>query len=326
MPPCITLPPRRVLLLLTTLLAGALAASAAQAQAQVVQQLRLANARIKDHANGILSLMAYSVVPDLASSNLQIKNGSTANPSVFMTQLGGGDSISKSLPLYLEGAIAASRYDPTFIATDGNETRRLPTRWNTVTGTGGVGWDFPITDELVFRPIFDIALGTVASDLRLAQAFVNYKTDLDLDFLDGGTLNAYGLGGAVMLDWEHIRPDYQVDVELRYSDIRLRTFKSSAAVEGEASARTANLYARYRAPTGLYTLDRPLRYVLEFSHSHYMGSQADVLGFDYLTTLGLGLEWDTSKYSSLVTRARAVMRYVFGNNVEGVSLGLAVSF
>jgi hypothetical protein len=305
-------------------LAGAMFASSASAQ--LLTGLR--NARIKQHADGILSLMAYSVVPDLASSNISIKNGSTENPSVFMTQLGGGDTISKSIPLYLEGAIAFSRYDPTFIASAGGETRQFPTRWNTITGTGGIGWDFHITDEWVIRPIFDFSLGKVASDLRLAQAYVNYRTDLDLDFLDGGTLNAYGLGGALMLDWEHIRPDYQIDLELRYTDIRLRTFgNTSAAVEGEASARTANLYFRYRAPTGLYSFGRPLRYVTEYSYSRYMGSQAEILGFNQLNTVGLGLELDTSKYNPFyVSRVRAVMRYVFGNNVEGISLGLAASF
>jgi len=98
-------------------------------------------------------------------------------------------------------------------------------------------------------------------------------------------------------------------------------------VQGSASARTANIYARYRAPTGMYALDRPVRYVLELSHSRYLGSQADVLGFDYLTTVGTGLELDTSAYNPLyVTRLRAVLRYVFGNNISGVSLGLAASF
>ncbi|MDM0045916.1 hypothetical protein QTH91_15615 [Variovorax dokdonensis] len=314
----------RPLGLLALLTAGTMVASSVQAQ--VLSGLR--QARIKDHADGILSLMAYSVVPDLASSNLSIKNGATENPSVFMTQLGGGDTISKSIPVYLEGAIAYSRYDPTFIASAGGETRTFPTRWNSITGTGGIGYDFHITDEWVIRPIFDFSLGKVASDLRVAQAFLNYRTDLDLDFLDGGTLNAYGLGGAVMLDWEHIRTNYQIDLELRYTDIRLRTFgNTSAAVEGEASARTANVYFRYRAPTGFYSMGRPLRYVTEYSYSRYMGSQAEVLGFNQLSTVGLGLELDTSKYNPFyVSRLRLVARYVFGNNVEGVSLGLAASF
>lgn len=56
------------------------------------------------------------------------------------------------------------------------------------------------------------------------------------------------------------------------------------------------------------------------------GAQAGVLGFNYLTTLGAGLELDTTAHEVYVTRVRAVVRYVFGNNVSGVSLGLAASF
>ncbi|MDM0112722.1 hypothetical protein QTI66_11230 [Variovorax sp. J22R133] len=300
---------------------------AATAQEQGGAGLNIIGPRVRDHANSVLSLMAYSVVPDLASSSLSITNANTDDPGVVMSQLGGGFTISKSFPLYLEGAVAWSRYDPTFVATNGTESRSIPTRWNSLSGTAGIGWDFPITSELAFRPIFDFSLGKVASDLTVAKAIVERITDRDINFLNGGTLNAYGLGGAVMLDWEHYREDYEVDVELRYSDIELRSFGGTTdAVKGKASARTANIWARYRAPTGMYALDRPIRYVLEFSHSRYLGSETNVLGFDYLTTLGTGLELDTSAHKVYVTRLRAVVRYVFGNNVSGFSLGLAASF
>ena len=307
---------------LALLIACALGSTAACAQG-----LDIVGSRVQQHANAVLALMSYSAVPDLTSSSLSISNQANGDPSVLMSQLGGGFTVSKSLPLYLEGAVAYSRYDPVFVASNGTESRSLPVRWNSLSGTAGIGWDFPITSEIAFRPIFNFSLGKVASDLQIARAYLGHVNDRQIDFLDGGSLNAYGLGGAVMLDWEHYRENYEVDVELRYSDIELRSFGgSSAAVEGSASARTANVWARWRAPTGLHAFDRPLRYVLEFSHSRYLGSQADVLGFDRLTTLGTGLELDTSGHDVFITRVRAVLRYVFGNNVSGVSLGLAVSF
>ncbi|WP_422823471.1 hypothetical protein [Variovorax rhizosphaerae] len=291
------------------------------------QNLVILGPRVQEQANGVLALMSYSVVPDLTSSNLSIRSGGADKTGIFMTQLGGGFTVSKSVPLYLEGAAAYSRYDPVFIASDGAETRRLPTKWNTVSGTGGIGWDFRITPELALRPIFNFSLGTVASDLRVAQAYLNHVTDRQLEFINGGRLDVYGLGGSLMLDWEHYRENYEVDVELRYTDIRLQTYGvDNPSLQGKASARTANIWARYRAPTGIMALDRPLRYVLELSHSRYLGSQADILGFDRLTTVGLGLELDTSAHQVFVTRIRGVLRYVFGNNVSGVSLGLAASF
>lgn len=307
-------------------MAAALACAAGPQAA--AQGLRLSKDNLQKRANGVLALMSFSIVPDITTSSLSIGSGggTTGSSDFFMTQLGGGDTISASVPIYLEGVLAGSRYDPTFVATQGAESRAIPTKWNSVSATGGIGWDFKLTDELKLRPIFNIALGNVTSDLRAASWYVGQKTGRDIDFLDRGSLNAYGLGGSLMLDYEHYRPGYEVDVELRYSDIRLKSFDSSAAVQGSAIAQSANLWARYRAPTGAILLQRPLRYVLEFTHSEFLGDQRGVLGFDRLTSVGAGLELDSSAYDVIITRTRLVGRYVFGTNVSGFSVGLAVSF
>lgn len=299
------------------------------AQPVFSQEFRLPQINVQKHANGILSLMSYSVVPDLTTSSLSINNANSENPSITMAQLGGGATMSESFPIYLEGSIAYSRYDPTFVATNGTESRVLPLKWNSVAATGGVGWDFPIAlnGELKLRPIVNISLGQVSSDLAIGQWLVNEKTDLDLSFLDRGTLKAYGYGGSLMLDYEHYRENYEVDVELRYTNIRLESFGStSTGVKGHADAETANIWARYRAPTGGKLLKRPLRYVLETSHSSFLGSQRGILGFNDLTTLGVGLELDSSAYPVFITRTRLLVRHVFGHNVSGWSMGLAVSF
>lgn len=309
------------------LMAALACAAASQSAAQPT--LRLSKDDLQKRANGVLALMSFSIVPDITTSSLNIGGGggsTSGSTDFFMTQLGGGDTISDSVPIYLEGVLAGSRYDPTFVATQGAETRNIPTRWNSVSATGGIGWDFKLTDELKLRPIFNVALGNVTSDLRAASWYVGQRTGRDIDFLDRGSLNAYGLGGSIMLDWEHYRPGYEVDVELRYSDIRLKSFDSSAAVHGEATAQSVNLWTRYRAPTGMTLLQRPLRYVLELTHSEFLGDQRGILGFDRLTSVGAGLELDSSAYDVFITRTRLVGRYVFGTNVSGFSVGLAVSF
>ncbi|APX74959.1 hypothetical protein QEP16_12400 [Achromobacter insolitus] len=307
----------------------ALLACGASSMAVAQQGLRLSQDDLQKRANGVLAIMSFSIVPDITTSSLNIGGGSgsvSGSTEFAMTQLGGGDTISKSVPIYLEGVLAASRYDPTFIATQGAETRSIPTKWNSFSATGGIGWDFKLTDELKLRPIFNFALGNVTSDLRAASWYVGRQTGKDISFLDRGSLNAYGLGGSLMLDYEHYRPGYEVDVELRYSDMRLQSFDSSAAVEGHATAQSANLWARYRAPTGFMMLQRPLRYVLELTHSEFLGDQRGILGFDRLTSVGAGLELDSSAYDVIITRTRLVGRYVFGTNVSGFSVGLAVSF
>ncbi len=285
------------------------------------------DANLQKRVNGVVGLIGYAIVPDVTTSSLSITNASTGDPGIYSTQLGGGATMSKSFPLYLEGVAAYTRYDPTFVASDGTESRFLPLRWNAVTASGGVGWDFPITDKLVIRPILNIALGTVASDLTAGEWLVNDKLGTDFKFLNGGTFNSYGLGGSLMLVYEDFTPAREFETELRYTNIGLQTFGTNASiVQGHATSESMGLWARYRAPTGMTLMDRPVRYVLELAHTEFMGDLRGALGFNDLTSLGAGIEFDSSKYNVIVTRTRIVARYVFGNNVSGVSVGLAVSF
>jgi hypothetical protein len=302
------------------------------ASSATAQAVNLIGGRLQDRVHGVLSLMAYSVVPDLASSTLSVNDASTANPTVYMTQLAGGFNVSSRSPLYLEGGIAYSRYDPTFIASDGIEQRELPTKWNSLTATGGVGWDFPLDWSLPvggvfkFRPIFNFALGRMQSDASVANWYTGREFGREVEFLKRGHVDAYGLGGSAMLVYNRFLPESETEVELRYTDILLKNFNGPDFLESSASAKTASLYARYRAPTGWHALDRPVRYVLEFSHSDYLGDQSSAMGFDALSTVGAGLELDSSAHDIWITRTRLVLRHMFGNNVQGTSVGLAVSF
>jgi hypothetical protein len=97
-------------------------------------------------------------------------------------------------------------------------------------------------------------------------------------------------------------------------------------VKGSALAQNLNLWSRWRAPTGLRALDRPVRYVLEFTYSFFFGDQEDVLGFNHLCSVGAGLELDTGRYLYLAQRIRLIGRYRFGEKVTGWSFGLGISF
>lgn len=199
--------------------------------------------------------------------------------------------------------------------------------------TGGIGWDVGVHRDrfggnLVLRPIANVTLGTVASDLRIGAALLEHRSGKNLDFLDGGTLNVYGLGGSLMLDYELFSAAQDIDAELRYSYQHLQSFTGTAeSVSGQADAENLGLYLRRRAPLWDWTLlDRPLRYVLEGARTEYLGQQRGLLGFNSLNSLGLGLELDSSKYDIFITRTRLVARYMFSNSTSGYSIGLAMSF
>lgn len=287
----------------------------------------LTGAHLQDRVNAVLSLMSFSLTPDVTTGSLSLSNAPTDNPDVAMTTLGGGFTLSQDTPLYLEGTAGYSRYDPTFVASDGQTEKPIPTKWNSLSLTGGIGWDFPVAQDLKLRPIFNFSLGRVVSDTKVASSVLERYTGEDIDFLDHGTLEVYGLGGSLMLDYERYREENEIDVELRYTNIQLQSFAdTSPAVQGSTNAQSVSLWSRWRAPTGFTALQKPLRYVLEAARTEYLGDMRGALGFNALNSLGAGLELDSSAHDIIVTRTRLLLRYQFGDHVQGTSVGFAISF
>jgi hypothetical protein len=304
----------------------AAAALALTSGAAFAQDFHLVGARLEDRTQAALTLLSFSVTPDSSASSLSINNASTGNPKVTLGQLGAGFTVADSFPLYMEGYLGYSRYDPIFVATNGTEQKHLPTKWNSVSGTAGLGWDFKISDHWVLRPILDVSLAHLGSDVSIAGRLLTHVGGPDIAFLDRGRMNVYGLGASLMLDYSIAKESYEWDVELRYTWFRLQTFDTSPAVEGHSDPMTISLWTRYRWPTPWTTFRRPLRWDLEGSASDYVGDQRGALGFNLLSTVGGGVELDTSQYSEIWTRTRFVVRYLFGRDVSGVSAGISITF
>ena len=295
------------------------------AHAQPVRRA-ISSADLERLANGVLGVMSYTVAPDVTTSSLAISNAAIGNPGLTLSQFGGGFTWSKTLPLYLEGNAAYSRFDPVFVASEGTETRVVPVKWDSVSATGGIGWDFRLSEHWVVRPIFNFMLGTVASDLAIAKWWIDNNTNLDLNFLHGGRMNVYGLGGALMLDYEKFAPEADEDIEIRYTNVQLQSYDTpNLAVTGHARAENVSIWARRRVPTPWTAFDRPVRWVFEGAFTQFLGDQKE-LGLERMASLGFGIELDSSARDIFVTRWRALLRYKFGENIQGWALGLAVSF
>lgn len=306
---------------------AAMLAALASASSASGQSLDAAGFNVAASANGVIAILGYTAVPDSTTSSLEINSASSGDPGLRQTQFGGAFTVADEFPLYLEGFAGISRYDPDFVFSGGARERRIPTKWTGFAATGGFGWDFPLYGDLDIRPIVNVSLGHVESDASLVGRFVSAELNEDLEFLENGRLNVWGVGGSLMLDFERVRPDHEIDVELRYTHISFRSFKSSEGVEGHADAQTAALWSRLRIPTGLTALDRPVRYVFEFAHSQFLGDTRGALGFNHLSQLGAGFELDSSDIGWVpLNRTRLVGRYVFGDNVSGFGIGIGVSF
>jgi hypothetical protein len=312
--------------LFKVLVALAITMQAQQIYAQSGQFSAGANNYLKKRTDAFMTITGYSLTPDVTTGSLSITDTGGDKQNLQMISLGGGDRISANFPLYLEGTIAVNRYNPTFTDGIGSTSVTVPVHWNGITGTGGIGWDFPLTDNLRIRPIANFMLGHVESDLSIAGRYIQNNTGADLQFLNKGRMNAYGAGGSLMLDYEDYKPEREYDAELRYTNIAINTFDSSAAVQGSADSQSLGLWARARYPTPLTVLERPLRAVFEVAHTEFLGQLRGALGFDSLSSVGTGVEIDRSASDPMFSRVRLVFRYQFGQNVRGTSIGLAASF
>ncbi len=296
------------------------------AQAQVLAGRAVQGVDVQKLANGVLGVMSYTVAPDVTMSSLSVSSGATSNTSFGLTQFGGGFTWSRQTPLYLEGNAAYARYDPVFVVSEGTVQRSVPTKWNSLSVTGGIGWDFPVSERWVVRPIFNFTLGRVVSDLEALKFWADENTDADLAFLDGGKLEAYGLGGSLMLDYEKFAPEHDDDIELRYTNVALQSYGSTAqGVVGQANSESFSIWARRRVPTGWGVVwERPVRYVFEVAATRYLGEETE-LGLTQMNSIGFGLELDSSALDRLATRWRVVARYKFGPSIQGWAVGLAIS-
>jgi hypothetical protein len=291
------------------------------------QDFTLAGTDLQKRVNGALAMMQYCLTPEVTTSSLSINAGNAGVNGLSLYQLGGGFTWNKSFPLYLEGNAAFSRYDPVFISSRGTLQAQVPVVWKSAVGTAGIGWDFPIAPELVLRPIANLSLGRVVSEISVAGGASGGGTGQEFEFLKQGQLNAVGYGGSLMLDYEHYRETYEIDAEARLTNIWLQSTRgTSEGVKGTALSQSASLWTRWRAPTGLRALDRPVRYVLEYAYSYYFGPDGDMVGFNHLNSLGAGLELDIGAWNPLFTRVRLMGRYRFGENVTGWTIGLGISF
>jgi hypothetical protein len=283
---------------------------------------------LNQHAEGALATFGISAVPSETASTLVLQSDSDQYTDFVAAQLGGGFTLSESFPLYLEGFIGYSRYDPVMLISGGADTSSLPLRWTTVAATGGVGWEFELTDNLSIVPMAHVSLGRVQTDSSVIAQAIAERLGLDTSFIDGGGITVGGVGASVTLAynqrWEN---DYEVDLTVRHTHIHLRPIGDDRDLIASADAITTGFWSRLRIPTGYRLFERPVRIVTEASGSYLPGDQGTALQTQWLAQVGLGAEIDLSEtWVPVFTTTRLVGRYTIGDRLTGFSIGLAASF
>jgi len=302
----------------------------------IADRIQERESMIRNRGSGVVGLFGYNMIPDGSANALQLNRttaGGEEDSTLTLGQLGTGFTWGESFPLYTEGYIGYARYDPRMVFSAGDASRGSLQSWNNLAMTLGVGWDFALTENLFIRPIINGSVGYATSDLSLFGSFLQWRRGMDLPGLSDRHVNVWGAGGSLVLAYYDYRPERDIDVELRYTQLRIQTFGDTVPVaRGRATAESVGLWTRYRWPTGREAWGRPIRWVLEGNASAYLGDQADVLGFSWSAKVGGGIEFETARwelgaFGINLNRLRLIGRYFFGeNNVTGYSIGIGMSF
>lgn len=286
---------------------------------------------IDNNLSGALAVLGLSAVPSETASTLFLDTDTSSGEETFdfqQGQFGGGFRWSESIPIYMEGFIGWSRYDPLLVFSDGVENAQVPLKWTNVSATGGIGYEFDLSEYWVLRPQFHISLGRIQTDLSVGAQLIANRLGLDAETLINGGVWAGGVGGSLALGynrrWDN---DWELDFNLRHTHIYIEPVAGDKELVGSADAITSTLWTRLRQPTGYEAFNRPIRLVYEASGSYLPGDQGDVLATEWLAQVGFGGEIDLEEtWVPWVTTTRLVARYTRGESLEGFSIGLAASF
>lgn len=284
---------------------------------------------VEQQATAALAVLGLTAVPNETASTLFLDGGSGGDDFDYSSgQIFGGFTISDDYPIFFEGLIGGARYSPNVVAEDSDGDVVLPLKWTSVAATGGLGYDFALAENLALRPIFNFSLGYVVSDSTVIAKFLESNTDLDFGDLVSDGMVAGGLGGSLMLEYNLRSPDYDLDITVRHTTMEFIPVAGSSDIEANATAISTTNWNRLRVPISDWrVMGNPVRSVWEASFSHLPGDQGRALNTDWLAQLGAGIEIDsTDTWVPIITRTRLVGRYAFGEELEGYSIGLAVSF
>jgi len=188
---------------------------------------------LQKRVNGALAMLQYCLTPEVTTSSLSINAGEAGVNGLSLYQLGGGFTWSKSSPLYLEGNAAFSQYDPVFIFSRGTVRAEVPVVWKSLVGTAGIGWDFPIAKGArapADRQPFDRACGERDSRRRRCR---RRRDGPGGRIPEARATQRGGYGGSLMLDYEHYREAYEIDVEARLANIWLQSVSGTSGREGD---------------------------------------------------------------------------------------------
>lgn len=271
-----------------------------------------------------LAALGLVTAPLSYNALLFLERASPGDLDFASGQLGAWGTPLEDSDLYLEGFVATQYYTPSFEIADG--TNRIEdVKWRSFATTVGIGWEFPLTERLAFRPMVNAAVGRITSNSDVAAVGVPGG---QADFIAGDAVEAFGYGGSLSLDYAYQTDARQVEMRLRHVRLRHVAIGETDDPGSDTETVVTSAIARHRMPIGdLRLAGGRVRWAVEATYARYDGDTGDILGLPWIARIGTGLEFETGQLGRYAPpRVRTMIRYVFGEDFEGIGIGAGLVF
>ncbi|TMV07630.1 hypothetical protein FGK63_09175 [Ruegeria sediminis] len=278
-------------------------------------------------ADQALATWGYLALPNRAARFVSAGRFKGSDAELLYGQIGDGLNPYETSPFYTELFGGYQSFDPVLTLSDGSNTTTANAEWNSFSVTGGFGWDFEIDEYWTLRPIANISFGNVQAEVDPISGVNSGNSGSGVDFLRNGELWTMGYGAALELQYKLHAPNREFDFYLRHTEMKLETIGDSTVdADADVSATTAWLRARYPI-RNWRAYGRPVRSVWQAGVAGLYGDQDEALGFDWVASLGAGIELDVEETSlPWVKRARVMLGYSKSDVFDVYSIGFGISF
>lgn len=272
-----------------------------------------------------LAAAAFAATPSPYNALLFLERTRQNDIKFRNAHLGAGIAPFAGSGFYVEGFVAAQDYAPQFSVQDSAGRLDRTVRWRSAAVTGGVGWSFEVAPETALRPTLIGSIGRMTSNSDIPDPD---DPDGRVDFIADDGLTFAGYGASLALDHIRRREAYELDLRARVTGLRMVPLGDKSDVDADIDASTAAFVARLRLPIERWQMfGGPVRSVYEATYASYFGDQGDVLDLPWLARVGTGLEFETGSTARYAPpRVRVMLRYVFGEDFGGVSVGAGLVY
>jgi len=201
---------------------------------------------------------------------------------------------------------------------------RIDSTWSAYSLTVGVLARVRLGNGFALVPALDVGVARLDNRAGYSGVAASLQPLLDGLLFNWSTYASIATP-SIGLDWRSDGPRRRISVNSRVAWSRISSFdESDAVLRFDESVASYSVRMDYAAPTNTRIFRRPLDWVASAGYAGFLGPNRNVLGFDSVAELGLGMEVPVRENAKNAERLRLGVSWLTGPGVRGWSVSLGV--